>query len=57
MNSNQNVVPSKLYTTEAANSQKQTKDDLEKEDPTPEKGVEVLLGSKIKDGDDSSDNA
>jgi|15BtaG_2_1085339.scaffolds.fasta_scaffold02019_2 hypothetical protein len=57
MNSNQNVVPSKLYTTEAANSQKQTKDELEQEDPSKEDGLDVLLGSKKEDGDNSNSNA
>ena len=56
MSDSQNVVPSKLYTTEGSKSQKKTKADLEKEDPTVEDGLAVVGNTKVWPKKDTHDD-
>lgn len=44
--SQRNVVPSRLYTTEGSVSKKKTKEELGRDDPTKEEGLAVV-GGKI----------
>ena len=45
--SSQNVVPSKLYTTEGSTSKKRSEDDLKKDDPAPEQGLAIVGNKKV----------
>ena len=57
MPNTENVVPSKLYTTEGAASQKQTRKELEKDDPDREQGIAIVSGkSKVEKDEDDDDN-
>lgn len=54
MTKTENVVPSKLYTTEGASSKKQSKEELEYPDPEKAEGLAIVSGASKGGNDDTN---